>query len=262
MRFRTALLACALLAGAVVFASPGQAATRTTGDHPAGVTGAWRRTFSEEFNGSRLDTTKWATTSSAESDGGAGNLGNQQLEWNQRQNCAVRAGALTITAHADSITSPSGHHYGWSSCLITSRPSYAFRYGFIEERAMFPSLRGFWPGFWTWQAAGNERWTETDAYENYSDNRTRLYLTQHSGARGGCNVRLPFDPASRMHVYGVDIERTGTDWYVDGAHVCHTHATTTGLTNIVDDMFVYAGVPPSRSSVGHKTVDYIRAWQH
>ena len=233
-----------------------------SGTNPLGAPGSWSLAFSDEFSGSALDTGKWATKSSAEGDGGQGNTGNQQLEWNQPSNCSVSGGALTMTAKPDSITSPSGHHYDWSSCLLSSTPSYAFRYGYIKERAQFPTQKGFWPAFWTWQAPSVNQWVETDAYEYYSDNHTRLYLTQHSGSGGGCNITLPFDPTTGMHVYGTDIEPTGTDWYVDGVHVCHTGSTSAGMTNIIDDMFVYSVIPPAPGTVAHKTIDYIRAWQH
>lgn len=228
---------------------------------PVGASGTWKLKFADEFNGSALDMSKWATKSSAESDNGQGNKGNQQLEWNQASNCSVSGGLLTITAKPDSITSPSGQHYDWSSCLITSSPLYAFRYGYIEERAKFPAQTGFWPGFWTWQAPGVNQWIETDAYEYYSDNRTRLYQTQHSGTGGGCTPTLPFDPSAGFHTYGVAIESTGTTWYVDGQRTCKVSATSSGMTNILSNMFVYSQIPPAAGTVATKQVDYIRAWQ-
>jgi hypothetical protein len=224
--------------------------------------GTWIPTFADEFSGTTLNTNKWATKSYAESDGQQGNAGgNQQLEWNQRQNCSVGGGALTITAHPDNITSPSGHHYSWSSCLITSTPSYAFRYGFIEERAKLPSLGGFWPALWTWQVPGIDEHIETDAYEYYSSDRTRLYLTQYSRILGTCHYTLPFDPATSFHTYGVDVEPGGTTWYVDGVSVCMVAGTSTGMANIISDLFVHSLRPPAAGSVERKRVDYIRAWR-
>lgn len=219
--------------------------------------------FQDEFDGTAVDWTKWADHSSAEGDGGHGNKGNQQLEWNQGKNCSVASGLLTITAKPDSITSASGTHYDWSSCLITSSPSYAFQYGYIETRAKLPSPKGFWPAFWTWQAAGNNKWTETDVFEFYSDNHTRLYLTQHSGAGGGCNLaNLGFDPTQGFHTYGANIKPTGgTDFYIDGQKVCTAAGTSTGLTNLIVDMFVYSQIPPAAGTVATTQVDYVRAWQ-
>lgn len=228
---------------------------------PVGPTGTWRFMFGDEFSGTTLDPLKWATRSYAEADSGQGNKGNQQLEWNQAGNCSVGGGLLTITAKPDYIISPTGVRYDWSSCLITSTPSYAFQYGYMEERAKFPPQAGFWPGFWTWQVPGLNQWVETDAYEYYSDNRSRLYLTQHSGSGGGCVINPGFDPSAAFHTYGVEVAPAGTTWYIDGKVVCTATGTAGGMANIITNMFVYAGVPPVAGTVAQKQVDYIRAWQ-
>ncbi len=229
---------------------------------PQGPGGSWDLRFQDEFSGSAVDWNKWADTSSAEADGGRGNKDNQQLEWNQRQNCSVADGLLTITARPDDITSPSGTRYDWSSCLLTSSPSYSFRYGYLETRARLPAQKGFWSAFWTWQAKGNDRRTETDVYEHYSHHRGRLHLTQHSGAGGGCTLRnLGFDPTRGFHTYGADITPSGTDFYVDGDKVCTAPGTSTGMTDIIVDMFVYSKVPPRPGTVATKQVEYVRAWQ-
>jgi beta-glucanase (GH16 family) len=167
-----------------------------------------------------------------------------------------------MTAKREQVTSPSGNRYDWTSCLITSTPSYAFEFGYLEERSILPAARGFWPAFWTWQARGVDRHTETDAYEFYSDNHRRLYGTQYSGAQGRCDWRPPFDPAKGWHTYGVAIEASGTTWYADGAEVCHTDATTDAKTNIISNLAVYSMIPPDDSTgSATKRVDYIRAWK-
>ncbi|MFI6596627.1 family 16 glycosylhydrolase [Nonomuraea sp. NPDC050536] len=234
---------------------------------PKGPDGSWRLMFDDGFDGSSIDQSKWQFRSSAEADWsgtpfGTGNSGNQQLEFDQPGNCSVAGGALTITAKPDDITSQSGQHYNWSSCLITStgQNGYAFRYGYIEIKAQLPSARGFWPAFWTWQAAGNRQYTETDVFEFFSDNHTRLYLSQHSGPDDGCVYTPPFDPTAGMHVYGADIHEHGTDFYVDGRPVCHVRGTSTGMTNVIVDNFVYSEIPPAPHSVGRMSVDYVRAW--
>ena len=226
---------------------------------PLGVGEGWSLRFADEFTGNSVDWKKWRDTSSAERDDGHGNPDNQQLEWNQAQNCSVKDGRMTITAKPDSITSPSGRHYHWSSCLISS--TYNFRYGFIEERAKFPSAAGFWAAFWTWQAPGSDTNSEVDAYESYSDNPRTLHL-RHPDSDKECVHRLPFDPTTSFHIYGVDIEPDGIRWYIDGQNVCETSATASGPTNIIDDMFVYSKIPPEPGAVEHKSIDYIRAWQH
>jgi len=229
---------------------------------PVGRTGGWTMVFSDEFEGKTLDRSRWADNSSAEPDQGRGNQTNQQLEWNRAANCQVARGELAMTAKREAFTSPSGTKYGWTSCLITSTPSYAFQYGYLEERSILPAARGFWPAFWTWQARGVEQHTETDVYEFYSDNHRRLYGTQYSGTQGRCDWPMTFDPTKDWHTYGAAIEPSGTTWYADGVQFCHTAATAGAQTNIISNLAVYSKIPPGAGTTrATKRVDYIRAWQ-
>ena len=219
----------------------------------------WVLAFSDDFSGTTVDSAQWTDRSSAEADDGHGNKDNEQLEWNQAANCTVSGGELDLTARREAFTAPSGTNYDWTSCLLSS--SYAFQYGYVEERAVLPAQQGFWPALWTWQAQGVEVPVETDAYEFYSSNPHELDLTQHSDGYT-CRWRPGFDPAAGWHTYGVAIEPTGTVWYVDGVAVCRTGATSTGMTNIITNLAVHAPQPPAATvTTAVKRVDYIRAWQ-
>ncbi|MEN3310649.1 MAG: hypothetical protein V7603_6851, partial [Micromonosporaceae bacterium] len=234
-------------------------------DHPplpAGQPAGWTLVFADEFEGSRLDTAKWADQSSAESDDGHGNLPNHQLEWNQAGNCVVSGGELAMVARREAVAAPSGARYAWTSCLLSTAASFAFRYGYVEERAILPWQAGFWPAFWTWQPPGIDRQIETDVYELHTANPRQLLLTQHSGTGGGCQWRPRFDPATGWHTYGAAIGPAGTAWYVDGARVCHTAATSDGASTLVSNLAVDGrGAPAASTSTAVKRVDYIRAWQ-
>jgi beta-glucanase (GH16 family) len=229
---------------------------------PLGQEGDWALAFSDEFEGDSLDRSHWTDVSSAEADDGHGNKDNKQLEWNQVDNCQVSGGELAMTARRQALTSPSGVRYDWTSCLLSTAPSYAFQYGYLEERAVLPAQKGFWPAFWTWQASGVDAHVETDVYEFYSADRHKLHLTQHSGEQGTCRWRPRFDPAADWHTYAASIEPTGTTWYVDGTEVCRTHATSNGMTNIISNLAVHAEDPPAAETrTAVKRIDYIRAWQ-
>jgi beta-glucanase (GH16 family) len=262
MLVRHAALALALLALAGCTAAPdGDRAAAAAEPQPVGHRGGWDLVFRDEFGGTTLDPSRWADRSSAEPDDGRGNLGNQQLEWNRAANCQVAGGELRMTARREQVTSPAGVRYDWTSCLITSTPSYSFRYGYIEERAVLPAARGFWPAFWTWQARGADSDTETDVYEFYSDNRRRLYSSQRSGGGGACAWEPSFDPTAGWHTYGAAITPSGTIWYADGVEVCRTAATADAPTNIISNLAVYARVPPDEATAeATKRVDYVRAW--
>lgn len=227
---------------------------------PVGRGGGWVLAFHDEFEGDRLGAA-WSDASSAEADGGHGNLGNRQLEWNQAANCQVGGGQLTMVARRQAVTSPSGTRYGWTSCLLTSA-GFALRYGYLEERAILPWQAGFWPAFWTWQVAGTDRQVETDVYELHTTDPRGLLLTQHSGDGGGCAWRLPFDPGTGWHVYGVEIAAAGTTWFVDGAPVCRTAATSDGDTNLIANLAVDGRDPPAAATTtAAARIDYIRAWR-
>ncbi|SMH47428.1 carbohydrate-binding domain-containing protein [Azospirillum agricola] len=228
---------------------------------PAGST--WKLVFDDEFNGTKVDTTKWTDSSSAEADGGHGNLGNRQLEWNQMKNATVSDGILSLTAKRESYTSASGTHYDWTSGLLTTSPSFTFQYGYIEERAKMPAEKGFWPAFWTWQAPGVNSWQETDAYEYYSDNKSKIYLTSHAGSGGGSIHDLPFDPTTDFHTYGVDIRPTGTTWYIDGVKVASASGSPSAPTNIITNLAVFKDIQPAASTMSAtKQVDYVRAYSY
>ncbi|WP_114189475.1 glycoside hydrolase family 16 protein [Microvirga aerophila] len=223
----------------------------------------YKLVFDEEFNGTSIDKSKWAEVSSSQQDFGQGNKPNQQLEWNSFANASVQNGVLTITARREKFISKSGREYSWTSSLLTTSPSFAFQYGYIEERAMFPADKGFWPAFWTWQTPGyaGPGTQETDVYEFYSNDHARLYLTSHVGDGGSHTLILPFDPTSGYHTYGADISPSGTKWYIDGQLVFSAPGTHTAPANLVTNLAVYARrAPDLEVKSASKKVDYIRVY--
>ncbi|GAA2816655.1 glycoside hydrolase family 16 protein [Kribbella solani] len=249
------------------------------GVQPVGAGTGWNIKWWDEFNGSAVDWgTKWNGNSSALPDAGRGNKGNQQLEYNLDRNCTEANGAVTMTAKREQYQAPSGTTYDWTSCLLTSTASggVTFKYGYMESRAKLTydlrdaqggtvaDTRGFWPGFWTWQASGVDSWQETDVYEQYSDRPRHLYLTSHAGAKGGCEVDLGFDPGADYHVYGADISASGTKFYIDGTLICSVAGAPTENTNIIEDLYVYSkpGFDPNPATMSaKKSIDYVRFWQ-
>lgn len=237
----------------------------STDPQPVGPVGSFPLAFRDEFTGTAVNWSRWQDTSHAESDGGHGNPGNQQLEWNHAANCSVSNGTLKETAKPDRIVSPNtGRVYNWSSCQIASTPSYSFRYGTIEMRAKLPASQGFWTALWTWQVPGYNVWNEIDVFENYSNDHNWLSMSSHAGAGGNCTLAnaTTADLSAGMHTYTADIRATGTRFYLDGRQTCSVAGTHTGLSNILVSNFVYnhPTLSPAPGSIGVLEVDYVRAW--
>lgn len=237
---------------------------RPTGTGPVGVSGTWISTFGDEFNGTSLDRTKWNTFGSWETlDGGRWNPGNGELDYKtDGQNMSFANGVATFQSRRETSAEPNAQ---WTGAQLGSKQ--AFTYGYIETRAQFSPTTGIQPALWTWGAPGtNASAQETDGYEFYGDNHTWLYLNSHATGGGGCTIHLAFDPTVGMHIYGTDIESTGTDWYVDGVHVCHAPGHPTQPWNIVDYSVVLASsrAPTVSPSTTHAEyfADYVRAWSH
>ena len=167
-----------------------------------------------------------------------------------------------MTAKREAVTSPSGERYDWTSCLITSTPSYTFQYGYLEERAILPAERGFWPAFWTWQAPDVDQHIETDVYEFYSDNRRRLTSPSTRARRAAASWTPAFDPADGLahlrrgdRAVRHDLVRRRRRGLPDRRHVGRVDQHHVEPRGVRED--------PARRGTDSavKRVDYIRAWE-
>lgn len=176
--------------------------------------------WSDEFDGSDLDRSKWNY------DTGTGcpdlcGWGNNELQYYRSTNVGVSGGNLVITARRE--------NYGGSeftSGKITTRGLHSFLYGRIEMRAKLPKGGGMWPAFWMmpaddvyggWAASG-----EIDIMES-SNQMDYIGGTIHFGGpwpqnvySGGTLGPTSTDFSEDFHVYALEWEPDTMRWYVDG----------------------------------------------
>jgi beta-glucanase (GH16 family) len=176
--------------------------------------------WSDEFNGTSLDTDNWTP----DIGDGCPNLcgwGNNELQYYRAENVTVSGGNLVLTTRAESF---GGRSY--TSGKVTTRDKQTFLYGRIEMRAKIPTGGGMWPAFWMmpqdnvyggWAASG-----EIDIMES-ANATTSISGTLHFGGSypnntysGGSYSLGGASFADDFHIYAVEWEPDEMRWYVDG----------------------------------------------
>lgn len=236
---------------------------------PNGPTGDWRLIFSDEFDGTTLDTTRWLPCVSH------GQLGypttctgwKDELQTYHRENLEVRDGALRMVATRDAERYTSG-------AITTARDTFGYgqsgyseftyTYGYAEVRFRAPPGPGMWPAVWA--LPYNTDGAEIDIVEIVKDN---AYLTLHtaSAETGGQFEFTGTDFTQGWHTVGTEWEPGRLTWYVDGEQV---YTVTSGVPDrpvfIQANLAIGGGWPgPPTSATRFPTsldIDYVRVFQH
>jgi beta-glucanase (GH16 family) len=179
----------------------------------------WELIWSDEFDGSALDLSKWEFEVNAR--GG----GNNELQYYVTNNARVRDGQLTIEARREKYTGPGGTRDYTSSRIRTKRKG-DWQYGRFDIRAKLPTGRGIWPAIWMmptdekyggWPHSG-----EIDIMELLGHEPNKVHGTLHYSRPGGrhtytgTNTTLAHGSfADDFHVFRLDWETNTIRWYVD-----------------------------------------------
>ncbi len=140
---------------------------------------------------------------------------------------------LAITAQpAPPAAKPALWNRPYTSGVITTRFSFAQRYGYYEVSAQLPDGRGLWPAFWLLPAApaSSPAGTELDVFEHLGRAPRATFCTLHYQGRTWFwapkavvwehKVVLPFEPSRGFHLYGAAWSPEQIVWYVDRHEVC------------------------------------------
>jgi len=95
----------------------------------------WQLVWSDEFDGTNIDTTKWGF------DIGGGGWGNSELEYytSRTNNARIEAGNLIIEARKESFTGKDGITRNYTSARLKTQGLASWTYGRIEARIQIPS---------------------------------------------------------------------------------------------------------------------------
>ena len=195
----------------------------------------WELIWNDEFNGSSLDTSKWANQTGYYIDGNADmwGWGNNELEYytDSEKNTYIQDGKLNLAAFYEPTTFPEidpNRVAYYSSGKVISQNKFSFKYGRIDFCAKLPDGNGIWPALWllpndsvygAWAASG-----EIDVMEARGRITNSTSGTIHFGGTWPSNTYLGSDYVfpegsafdDGYHVYSLIWEEDMMKWYVDG----------------------------------------------
>ena len=157
----------------------------------------WELIWSDEFDGSTLDASKWTAEIGNGAEKSVPGWGNNELQYytDSPENVSLDDGKLIIRAQKEVKSfSVNGQDYttDYTSARLITEGKFSVSYGKIEARMKVPSGQGFWPAFWMlgddigevgWPACG-----EIDILEYIGSKPTEVHGTVHGPITGGPGI--------------------------------------------------------------------------
>lgn len=240
--------------------------------------------WSDEFNGTSLNTDNW--TYCIGNNGDNGDLwrwGNNELQYykNSEENVKVSDGTLKLIARSESI---GGCNY--SSGRIKTDGKVEVGYGYVEARIKLPSVSGIWPAFWMLGANEPKGWPycgEIDIMEAWNTGDFVQNCLHYADANGKDNYSNSMRTSSFLkswgitswnktewHTYGVLKTEDKLVFYYDGRRASRVIDITNELmTEMHNDYYILlnvacggnlaSNIAPSASNLpAQMEVDYVR----
>jgi beta-glucanase (GH16 family) len=185
----------------------------------------WNLIWRDEFDGEKLDYSKWEVEVNAF---GGGN-DELQLYTDRKENVRVEDGSLVIEARKDR-PGIQGTTRDYSSGRVRTKHRGDWKYGKFEIRAKVPDGEGIWSAIWMmpteeryggWAASG-----EIDIAEVNGKSPQTLYTTIHHGGSwpnnrqsGGKHALAKGKLSDDFHVYAIEWREGSIRWLLDGKQV-------------------------------------------
>jgi beta-glucanase (GH16 family) len=177
----------------------------------------WKLVWSDEFNGSELDESKWSYEV-------------QKPRWvndewqgytnKRKENVRLEGGHLVIEARRDNFN---GQEY--TSGRIKTQGKHSWKYGRIEASIKLPGGLGTWPAFWMMPENQSRVWPgcgEIDIMEEVGHDQDTSVATTHTQAYNWANNNVKTATTkvdgitSGYHTYALQWYADRIEMYVDG----------------------------------------------
>lgn len=225
----------------------------------------WKLTFEDEFDGPRLDYSKWTP----------------EDPWGVERNGELQGYIIQAFEQIDGIlrircenkpTFYDGKKREYRSGMMSTHRKFSQTFGKFEIRCRVPHGQGLWPAFWllpeplAWPP-------EIDILEILGHETNRVYLSNHwvnpkdpegdSGSQTG-EFKGP-DFSKDFHVFAVEWEPGEIRWIIDGEvrHKSRKHVPKTPMYLLVNLAVGGWAEAPDDSTVfpADFEVDYVRVWE-
>jgi beta-glucanase (GH16 family) len=237
--------------------------------------GPWRLVFADDFGGTSLNTSRWATCYDWNLSG-CTNAGNHELEWYQPSQVSVADGTLNLQAQRTPTQGSDGKSYAWTSGMVTTgrdswngEPRQTFQHGYFAASIRIPQQSGMFPAFWLLPSEHDVP-QEIDIAE-FSGTTQAVQNTLHWQRPDGSPDQRqhwfgPVDFPAGFHVFAVDWEPNSVTWYVDGVarwQITDPAEIPTLPMELIINMAVgYPHMPPASVNGAQMQVQWVRVWQH
>ncbi len=236
--------------------------------HAQGQT--WNLIWSDEFNGSAIDDSKWTH----ELGTGDWGWGNNELQYYtaSTNNSFVSNSELHILAKEQVINTSN-----YSSARIVTKDKFSFQYGKVEGRMKLPAGQGLWPAFWMLgqniSSVGWPQCGEIDIMEHVSNN-SYVNGTAHWNNNGHVYYGGLYNTnIADYHVYSIIWNASSIRYFVDG-NIYYTQNILNNVNSTEEfhnDFFFilnlavggnWPGIPDASTVFpAEMVVDYVRVYQ-
>jgi chitinase len=223
--------------------------------------------WSDEFNGSSVDQSKW----NFDTGNGTQGWGNWELEYYQAANAVVSGGVLSLTAKKESAGG-----FAYTSARLNTLNKFSFQYGKAVARIKCASGQGFWNTFWMMGTSGAwPKCGEVDILENINVSNTMIsaahWWADSINSRGDYGGYDYSGDQNGFHDYEVEWDSSSIRTRVDGTQYFAIDITPADLSEFRQQFYlllslavggVYPGSPNSSTPFpASMQVDYVRVYQ-
>lgn len=186
----------------------------------------WTLIWNDEFDGNKLDLTKWDYQIGTGSQYGLTGWGNEEAQYYTPENVSVKNGYLIIEAKKENKEGMAYTSGRIRTMTQENKPLFTTTYGRIEAKISLPEGNGIWPAFWMLSA--NEEYGnwplsgEIDIMEARGRLPNRVYNAIHYGQlwpmQKSTSSMYKFPDEQNItdfHEYAIEWEPGVIRWFVD-----------------------------------------------